>query len=146
MLIILSPSNYPPELCIANENLVGRNWKNDIGINWAETKRLFSSFQRRAWTLFVCLLFCNLHQDKQNLKESSKYWVVNWHQTIFSLFTSFIINSFNRIFNNSTAGAQKPKWISPRSQLAICSGLVSIQVRPDLGWFDIFTGELSCPR
>ena len=33
-----------------------------------------------------------------------------------------------RIFNNSTTGAQKPKWISPRSQVAICSGLVSIQV------------------
>ena len=39
-----------------------------------------------------------------------------------------IIISFLRIFNNSTVGAQKPKWISPRSQLAICSGLVSIQV------------------
>ena len=36
---------------------------------------------------------------------------------------------FERIFNNSTVGAQKPKWISPRSQVAICSGLVSIQVK-----------------
>ena len=35
---------------------------------------------------------------------------------------------WKRIFNNSTTGAQKPKWISPRSQVAICSGLVSIQV------------------
>ena len=47
-------------------------------------------------------------------------------------FSLFKMNSYHRIFNNSTVGAQKPKWISPRSQLAICSGLVSIQVRPDL--------------
>ena len=44
-----------------------------------------------------------------------------------------IIISFLRIFNNSTVGAQKPKWISPRSQLAICSGLVSIQVSEEWG-------------
>ena len=52
------------------------------------------------------------------------------------------MNSFHRIFNNSTVGAQKPKWISPRSQLAICSGLVSIQVRTDQALLELFSKEL----
>ena len=51
------------------------------------------------------------------------------------------MNSSPRIFNNSTVGAQKPKWISPRSQLAICSGLVSIQVRTEQVLLKLFSKE-----
>ena len=57
-------------------------------------------------------------------------------------FSLFKMNSYHRIFNNSTVGAQKPKWISPRSQLAICSGLVSIQVRTDQALLKLFSKEL----
>ena len=57
-------------------------------------------------------------------------------------FSLFKMNSYHRIFNNSTVGAQKPKWISPRSQLAICSGLVSIQVRTDQVLVELFSKEL----
>lgn len=43
-------------------------------------------------------------------------------------------NRISRIFSNTHKGAQKPKWISPRSQLAICSGLISIQLLGVIVW------------
>jgi len=37
-------------------------------------------------------------------------------------------NSIARIFNAGKKSARPPRFISPRSQLAICSGLVLVQV------------------
>merc|ERR1719179_99770 len=43
-------------------------------------------------------------------------------------------NRISRIFSNTSKGAQKPKWISPKSQLFICSGLISIQLIGVIIW------------
>lgn len=37
-------------------------------------------------------------------------------------------NRISRIFKHGKQSAKRPKLISPRSQLAICSGLTSVQV------------------
>lgn len=41
-------------------------------------------------------------------------------------------NRISRIFNAGKHSAKRPSFISPRSQLIICSGLVFIQVTTDL--------------
>ncbi|KAG8336090.1 hypothetical protein J6590_053313 [Homalodisca vitripennis] len=40
-------------------------------------------------------------------------------------------NRISRIFNAGKRTAKRPSFITPKSQLIICSGLVSLQVQPD---------------
>ena len=88
-------------------------------------------YSRGGLGLCLCVCYSAIFTKTNRIsRKGLKYWVVDDTRKLY--FTLFKMNSFHRIFNNSTVGAQKPKWISPRSQLAICSGLVSIQVRPDL--------------
>ena len=50
-------------------------------------------------------------------------------------------NRISRIFNASKQSAQRPNFISPKSQLCICSGIVLIQVLINVIWFLISPPE-----
>ena len=50
-------------------------------------------------------------------------------------------NRISRIFNASKQSAQRPNFISPKSQLCICSGIVFIQVLINVIWFLISPPE-----
>ncbi|XP_023327303.1 metabotropic glutamate receptor 8 [Eurytemora carolleeae] len=43
-------------------------------------------------------------------------------------------NRISRIFSSCAKGNQKPKWISPRSQVLICLGFVSVQMVGVITW------------
>jgi len=43
-------------------------------------------------------------------------------------------NRISRIFSGASKGQKNTQWISPRSQLAICSGLICIQLLGVVGW------------
>ena len=96
--------------------------------------------QRWSWTLPLCLLLCNIHQDKQNIEVWKcfnififlivQYLYIFFNISIFSIFTKTIADSMwwmnrfisDRIFSGASKGQKNTQWISPRSQLAICSG------------------------
>ena len=50
-------------------------------------------------------------------------------------------NRISRIFNASKQSAQRPNFISPKSQLCICSGIVLVQVLINVIWFLISPPE-----
>ena len=50
-------------------------------------------------------------------------------------------NRISRIFNASKQSAQRPNFISPKSQLCICSGIVLVQVIINVIWFLISPPE-----
>ena len=44
-------------------------------------------------------------------------------------------NRISRIFNASKLSAKRPNFISPKSQLCICTGIVLVQVFINVIWF-----------
>ena len=46
-------------------------------------------------------------------------------------------NRISRIFKASSRSAKRPSYISPRSQLFICSGIIFVQVAINLVWLFI---------
>lgn len=79
-----------------------------------------------------------------------KFWCLLYVPLTFNLFSFHSIvygalltktNRISRIFNASKQSAKRPSFITPKSQLIICLGIVLVQILVNVIWFLILPPE-----